>query len=125
MSIFKTKGFDSIISKGMVFDGNIQVLGHLVIDGTFNGKSIIQVKRSDGEAPRASVTVNGDVFCEVIEANDLTVNGQVSVREVSAEGHLTVKGTLRATTINYSTLTILPGATVTGNLKRIDESNQE
>ena len=125
MSIFKTKGFDSIISKGTTITGEMVLDGTTVIDGTFAGESI----RSDLSADRKSknvLIVNGTVNVKsVVISNDLTITGGVHAKEVRVEGTLAIKAgcRLQADAIYYRTLVAEPGAVILGEMRHLDYSS--
>jgi cytoskeletal protein CcmA (bactofilin family) len=122
MNIFKTKGFDTIISKGTVINGTMVLDGTAVIDGNFSGESI----HSDGNSQQKQkdvLIVNGLVDVKsVIISHDLTITGKVTAKEVRVEGTLAIKSgcKLIADHIFYRTLVAEPGAVILGNLHHLD-----
>lgn len=123
MSIFKTKGFDTLIGKGTNFSGDIDIQGAVVIDGTFRGGYI----RTASGGGKATLMVNGEAKVDtIILADDLTVCGSVKAEEIRIEGILAIKGEAKvnATTIYYRTLVIEPGAVINGQLKHLDHCSE-
>lgn len=122
MSIFKTKGFDSLIAKGTVVHGAMTLNGTCIIDGNFVGDSI----RSDQNAEvktKSVLIVNGTVSADnVVISDDLTITGTVTAKEVRVEGTLTIKGSSRiqADRILYRMLVTEPGAVILGALAHLD-----
>jgi cytoskeletal protein CcmA (bactofilin family) len=126
MSIFKTKGFDSIIGKGMVVSGDVVLNGICVVDGHVSGNSIKTGQNSETKA-RNVLIVNGTVSVkEVITADDLTITGVVIACTVRVEGTLAIKAgcILKASCIHYRTLVAEPGAVIFGEMRHLDHSSQ-
>jgi cytoskeletal protein CcmA (bactofilin family) len=113
---FKSQGFDSIIGPSTTIVGAVDVYGTMMVDGKIVGT---EISGKDG-----TVFVNGSVDVEIIRLANLTICGVVSVKEVFVTGVLAVKkgAALEATNIHYTTLVIEPGAAITGNLQRLDQS---
>jgi cytoskeletal protein CcmA (bactofilin family) len=125
MSIFKTKGFDTVIAKDVVISGTMTIAGTCVIDGTFNGDSIKSEKSADDKT-KSVLVVNGKVVVkEVVMSDDLTITGSVTACAVRVEGILAIKSgcVLRASTISYRTLVAEPGAIIIGELRHLDHSS--
>lgn len=126
MSIFKSKGFDTLIGKDTVIKGLMVLNGSTVIDGHFDGESIHSDRNADAKQ-KDTLHVNGTVTVEkVIISHDLTVCGSVTAKEVRVEGTLAVKGTakLTADVVYYRTLVIEPGAVILAQLKHLDHVSE-
>lgn len=118
MSIFKTKGFDSIIGKNLTVTGDMDLQGTVVIDGTFNGGKILSADSKTGV-----LVVNGTVNVEtVVLTSELTITGTVTAREVRVEGTLALKSKcmLKADKIYYRNLVVEPGAVILGEMLHLD-----
>lgn len=123
MSIFKTKGFDSIIGKNMFVRGDLMVPPDhvLVVDGIVSGNSLLMT--DPAVASKATVIVNGTVDATgTVAVCNITVCGALSAKEVRAERTLAVKAgcQLRAETIYYRELVVEPGAVILGQMKHLD-----
>jgi cytoskeletal protein CcmA (bactofilin family) len=119
MSIFKTKGFDTLISKDTVITGTMVLNGTTVIDGHFDGESI----HSDQNSKKDVLVVNGAVDVKsVIISHDLTITGKVTAKKVRVEGTLAIKSgsILSAERILYRNLVAEPGAVILGMLAHLD-----
>ncbi len=122
MSIFKTKGFDTIIGKGNVITGKLTLNGTCVIDGVFNGESIRSDQNADTKA-KGVLIVNGSVdVLDVVISDDLTITGSVTAKEVRVEGTLAIKSgcIVKAGRILYRTLVAEPGAVILGVMAHLD-----
>ena len=120
MSIFKTKGFDTIIGKDITLVGELSFSGTVVIDGFINGTSI---KQNTVERKPSSILVNGTVqVTDVVISDDLTITGTVTAKEVRVEGTLAIKSgcKLQAERILYRTLVAEPGAIILGAMAHLD-----
>lgn len=124
-NLFKAQGFDTIIGKGLVVNGEMILNGTCVIEGTFNGYGI----RSDQNAQFAAhsaLVVNGNVnVTDVVISDELMITGNVTACTVRVEGTLAIKsgGMLKATTIYYRTLVAEPDAAIIGELRHLDYSS--
>ncbi len=122
MSIFKTKGFDSIIAKGVVVRGAMTLNGTCVIDGTFAGDSIKSDQNAEVKT-KSVLIVNGGVNVDsVVISDDLTITGTVTAKEVRVEGTLAIKSgcKVQADRILYRTLVAEPGAIILGAMAHLD-----
>lgn len=126
MSIFKAKGFDTLIGKDTVIKGLMVLNGSTVIDGHFDGESIHSDQNADSKQ-KDTLHVNGTVSVEtVIISHDLTVCGTVTAHEVRVEGTLAVKATAKivANVIYYRTLVIEPGAVILAQMRHLDHVSE-
>lgn len=112
-SIFRSKGFDSIIGAGTTVSGNLYIEGAMQVDGTLN---CVDVMGHDG-----SLHLNGKADVVQLQVKDLTVCGVLKVKDLIVIGTLAVKkgATLDAGQISYTTLVIEPGALISGNLQQL------
>jgi cytoskeletal protein CcmA (bactofilin family) len=122
MSIFKTKGFDTVISKDTLLVGELCFSGVTVVDGTIEGKS---VKQNTVDTKPSSLHVNGTVKVDdVIVIHDLTICGTVTAKEIRVDGILAIKKgcKVQAERILYRTLVAEPGAIILGTMVLIDDT---
>jgi len=120
MNIFKTKGFDTVISKDTTLIGELYFSGVTIVDGTIEGQSIQQ---NTAEPKKSSLHVNGSVKVnDVIVIHDLVICGNVTAKEVHVEGTLAVKSgaKLVANVIYYRTLHVEPGSVILAQLQHLD-----
>ena len=120
MSIFKTKGFDTIIGKDVTLVGELCFSGTVVIDGFING---VSVRQNTVDPKPSSILVNGTVqVTDVIISDDLTITGTVIAKEVRVEGTLAIKSgcKVQAERILYRTLVAEPGAIILGAMAHLD-----
>lgn len=120
MSIFKTKGFDTIIGKDVTLVGELCFSGTVVIDGFINGVSI---KQNTVDKKPSSMLVNGTVqVTDVVISDDLTITGSLTAKEVRVEGTLAIKSgcKVQAERILYRTLVAEPGAIILGAMAHLD-----
>lgn len=124
MSIFKSKGFDSIISKDVVIVGEMVLNGTCVIDGTFKGPTITSDQNKS--AGKDMLMVNGNIDVIGIQVDNLTIIGNVTCKAVRVEGVLAVQATakLTAEVIYYRTMKAEPGAIIQGQLKHLDHCSE-
>lgn len=120
MNIFKTKGFDTIISKGNNITGEMTIVGTCVIEGKFSGPSI----KSDMNS-NSVLVVGGEIEVEEIMCNDLTITGTVNAGTVYVTGTLAIKCgcVLKAKAIYYRTLVAEPGAVIIGEMRHFEHSS--
>lgn len=124
MSIFKVKGFDSVISKDMHLAGELSFSGTVVIDGTIDGQS---VKQNHADTKPSLLHINGNVKVkDVVIIHDLTVCGTVEAREIRVEGTFAVKSGCKvsADVIYYRTLEVEPGAIIMAQMKHLDHVSE-
>lgn len=124
MNIFKSKGFDAVVSAGMVVTGDVVIDGVLQVSGTINGHTLWQRNGASGGASGSiSIADTGKARVKQLIAHNLTVAGDVECDTLQVEDTLTlVKGaTVKAATIYYRNLVIAPGANLLGNLKSFSE----
>lgn len=130
MSIFKTKGFDSIISKNVAVTGAISVAqgSTTIIDGEASLTDLSMAPSStDRQKCTTTVIVNGKVAPSENEQLDInidnvTITGSVTCTSIWVEGTLAVKAgaELRAENIFYRTLEAQPGAILLGKMQHLD-----
>jgi cytoskeletal protein CcmA (bactofilin family) len=137
MSVFKNKGFDSIIGKGIeVYGGlNISKGQTLIIDGNCYMTHVRQTSLTD-EAGRSDFTklvVNGILYPQIaltsdqktelnVEVDNVTITGTVCCNQLVVPGTLAIKkgANVSAKVIYYRNLIMEPGAAVHAELRHID-----
>ncbi len=122
MSIFKTKGFDTIISRGTIVNGSMVFHGTAIIDGHFEGERIEALQEADNKM-RNVLIVNGTANVKsVIISSNLTVSGTVTAAEIRVEGTLAIESgcKVQADRILYRTLVAEPGAVILGTMAHLD-----
>lgn len=120
MSIFKTKGFDTVISKETMLIGEMCFSGVTVVDGIIEGQSI---RQNTVDAKKSSLHVNGSVQVnDVIVIHDLVICGNVTAKTIHVEGTLAVKSgaKLTADVVYYRTLHVEPGSVIIAKLEHLD-----
>lgn len=115
---FKTKGFDTIISKGMTVTGDLGLAKGTttVVDGEICGGSI---STQAGIAQPTCLVVNGSASMKHnIEVHNVTVTGNLVCDTLIVSGILAVKNgaSVRANTIKYGSLVVEPKAWLYGLL---------
>lgn len=123
-SIFKTRGFDTLLGKNATLNGSLLLTGATVIDGVFTGDHI-KVLSTDTTSEKAKLSVNGSVTCQEITIDDLYVSGHVKAQQVRVTGTLAIKAgcVLRADDIYYQYMVAEPGAVIIGRLHHLDHSS--
>ena len=120
MSIFKAKGFDTLIGKGCNISGDLKLSGTTVIHGQHLGGSIFP-----SADQKCTLVVSGIVQVDTLAAHAVTITGTVQVAEIRVEDTLIVEkgGALVATHIYYRTLIVQPDAIIRGELRHLDHSS--
>ena len=136
MTIFRSRGFDTLIGKGTVIMGVLSISTDTtaVIDGQafmtdVNGRGESLTNKDQG---KTTLHVNGQLAgpggtSDVdIEVQNVIVTGKVSCNEIRVEGTLAVKSgaTLKATKILYRELIIETGAVVHGQMFHLDHVSE-
>jgi cytoskeletal protein CcmA (bactofilin family) len=129
MTIFRSRGFDSLVGKGTIFLGDLLIAANstLQVDGNVQGESISQGSLTDGKvATRTKLMVNGHVESLArplhITVHNVIISGTVVCKEIRVEGTLAIKSGARllAENIYYRTLVIETGAVVHGQMHHLD-----
>jgi cytoskeletal protein CcmA (bactofilin family) len=119
---FATKGFDSIIGRGVRITGNLEVpIGHtMVLDGEFAGESILGTVVSVKDI-RPTLVVGGVVNAKRVTVDNVTVSGVVACDILRVDGCLRLeKGAqVNADVIEYFDLIIDPTAVIQGRMVKI------
>lgn len=132
MTIFKTRGFDSIIGKGMSVFGEIILDRNstLVIEGHAEVSRVSTAVNSNGNVDtkttlRVSGELKGAANCK-IEVHNVIITGKVVCEEVRVEGTLAVKSgsTLIANKIFYRELIVETGAIMNGQMLHLDHVSE-
>ena len=127
MNIFKTRGFDAVISKGVRINGDLVISPNttVLIEGEVVGV-IRESTSSDGFGDKTKLEVSGLVTVERLEVADLTVTGVVKCDDLIVRGVLALKkgASLEATnSIHYNKLVIETGAHLNGKLVALKTDN--
>lgn len=131
---FKTQGFDTLISKGMVLRAATMMLpagSTTIVDGEVHGPDIKEVTEPNPNSfvnklvgnAQATLVVNGKVDCvNNIEVSNITIIGNVTVDKIICEGTLAIKSGAKVTAneIRYRSLVIEDGAVVLGQMSHLD-----
>jgi len=122
MSIFKSKGFDTLIGKGTTVNGLLNISGTVQVDGVVNSDRI----QPAPDQKQVRLHVNGGLDATEVEVFDFTLNGSADVETLRVEGTLAVKSgaTLKAKTIYYRTLVVEPGCVMHGELRHLDHVSE-
>lgn len=130
MSVFRSRGFDSIISKGTVLRGSLQLLSDttLVLDGLGLLSTVTETVAEKSKG-KTTLVVNGELSSEavidtplIICVSNVTITGTVTCDVIRVEGTLAVKSgaKLNANKILYRELVIETGAVVLGKMCHLD-----
>lgn len=117
MSIFKTKGFDTVISVGTSITGKVFIPAGstLVIDGEVNA----QIEETGEASNTTKIIINGKLITEDLTIGNLIVNARANVicQTLIITNTLAIKkdGILTSTDkIHYNKLVIEVGAKISG-----------
>lgn len=111
---------DSIIGPGMLFEGDIQFVGGLHIEGEVRGN----IRSEKGEEALLVVSETGKIVGEV-NVRTVIVNGTI-IGTVKAHDLLELQSSSMVSgDMFYSSLQMQPGAVVEGRLAHIDESDEK
>ena len=132
MSIFRTRGFDSIIGKGMGINGELFMEPNttLVIEGKAACTKIEVTKKTDKLDKRTTLRVSGQLCPDqggqglglVIDIHNVVITGTVVCTELRVGGTLAVKAgaMLKAEKIFYRELIVETGAIMLGEMIHLD-----
>ena len=138
MSVFRSRGFDSLIGKDTKIKGDFLIAANstLIIDGEVTASTILGLNLSDDKAAsKTTLMVNGmlTILNREVGASNLLISvpnvivaGQVTCGELRVEGTLAVKSgaRLNAKMIFYRKLVIETGAVVHGQMCHLDHISQ-
>lgn len=136
MSIFKSKSFDSIISKGTEIKATVGSQlsltiapdERLVVEGTIENASTITGRHVDGKVSGKTTFAvqGGSVSAGKIEVFNVIIDGTVKAKELRAEGTLALNSGARldADVVYYRTLVIEKGAVIMATLKHLDHVSE-
>ena len=136
MTIFRSRGFDTLIGKGTVITGVLSLApdSTAVIDGQAFLTDVNELGVHEGAKVKGKTTlhVNGQLAGPggsdqvTIEIQNVVVTGKVSCDEIRVEGTLAVKSgaVLKATKILYRELIIETGAVVHGQMSHLDHVSE-
>jgi len=135
MTIFRTRGFDSLIGKGSSIQGDliIEQNSTFQVDGIVRASRINEITNPALERKKNETTLRvnglvcgGDGVPEagglLIEVANVIVSGAIHCSKLTVEGTLAVKAgaTLNADEIYYRDLVIETGAIVHGQMFHLD-----
>lgn len=132
MSIFRTRGFDSIIGKGVTVHGSIEMEPNttLVIEG-MAFCSEIKVRQTDKVDVKTTLRVVGELQKNGMEAfnvniHNVIVTGVLVCDELRVEGTLAIKtgAQLKARKILYRELIVETGALMQGEMRHLDHVSE-
>ncbi|WP_407305684.1 hypothetical protein [Acinetobacter sp.] len=132
MTIFRSRGFDTLIGKGTSIRGDIAISANstTVIDGDAALSYITGVVPPEKVATKTTLMVNGTVvrFEKPLEINvhNVIITGQVTCDTITVEGTLAIKtgAVLKAKKILYRELIIETGAVVHGQMFHLDHTSE-
>jgi cytoskeletal protein CcmA (bactofilin family) len=131
MSIFRTRGFDSIIGKGMEINGANLALNPnstLVVEGTVTLASIKVQNVAEGKVDKkTTLRVSGHLTSEqAISIQNVIITGTVVCNEIRVEGTLAIKAgaALKAKKILYRELIVESGAIMHGEMFHLDHVSE-
>lgn len=127
MNIFKTRGFDAVISDGVTILGDLVVSPNttVLIEGEVVGV-IRERTTSEGFGDKTKLEVSGSITVERLEVANLTVTGEVKCEDLVVHGVLALKkGAIlnAANSIHYNKLVIETGAHLNGKLVALKHDN--
>lgn len=105
-----TKSGTSIISKDLTIKGNLYSEGLLEIEGSIDGDI-----NGNVVTLRESANVKGNILTKVLNLKG-KFNGFIKSERINISGKANIKGTLE-----YISLCVEDGATIDGDLKRVNE----
>lgn len=130
MNPFKSKGFDSLIAKGLNIKGQMALApgSTTQLDGTMSGESIAVEADPTGKGNKVDKTtlvVNGlaSTLKSIVVPN-VTITGHVTCDVLEVVGILAIKkgAIVTATKILYATLIVETGAIINGHFEHISFS---
>ncbi|WP_299509929.1 polymer-forming cytoskeletal protein [Cypionkella sp.] len=104
----------SVLAANLEITGDVRCTGQIVIEATIRGNVV-----ADDVSIEATAQVEGDVEARALKI-DGVVLGKVLAVELTVTAHGHVAGSL-----SYGTLTVHPGATVEGDLKKISPAKRD
>ena len=104
----------SVLAANLEITGDLKCTGHLVIEAKIMGNVV-----ADDVSIEAAAHVDGDV-----EARSLKIDGVVFGKVVAVELTVTARGRVSGS-VAYGTLTVQPGATVEGDLKKVGPAKRD
>lgn len=127
MNIFKTRGFDAVVSSGITIAGDLVISPDttVLIEGEVVG-AIRERTTAEGFGNKTKLEVSGFITVERLEVANLTVSGTVRCEDLVVPGVLVLKkgAILEATnSIHYNELVIETGAHLTGKLVVLKHDN--
>ena len=132
MTIFRSRGFDSIIGGQLKLHANsveIPANSTLLVEGTLTAHTIVQAP-SEKVATKTTLRVSGTITQESvglrINVHNVIITGKIECDEIRAEGCLAIKAgcTLIAKKIYYRELIVETGAVMTGQMFHLDHVSE-
>lgn len=129
MTIFRSRGFDSIIGPGLVIDAiqvKIPPQSTLMVEGLVTAELITggqdPMDSESKPAPKTTLQVAGTVNCGKITVHNVVISGEVNCKCITVAGTLAVKkgAKLNATNIQYRELIVETGAILNGKMFHLD-----
>lgn len=123
---FKSKGFDTLISKNTIIDGMLFVCSgeSVQVDGNVRGAVISSEDVSAISAGDTLLFVSGNVNSHaLVEVHNVTITGTVRCKVIRVKGQLSIKdnGVLIAEEIYYGSLVVEQDASINGSMKKIED----
>lgn len=129
MTLFRTRGFDTLIGQGTTIHGEIMLAPNstTVIDGSAYLNRVIELPVDGKTGDKTTLRVSGNLEPEFqkelnIEVHNVIITGKVVCKTIRVEGTLAVKAgaTLKAEKILYRNYVSETGAIILGNLAHLD-----
>lgn len=127
MNIFKTRGFDAVVSSGVTILGDLVISPNttVLVEGEVLGV-IRERTTAEGFGDKTKLEVSGSITVERLEVANLTVSGTVKCEDLIVPGVLVLKKGASldaANSIHYNKLVIETGAHLTGKLVVLKHDN--
>lgn len=133
MTIFKTRGFDSLIAKGLTVRGELllEVNSTLIIEGAVFASAVRVANPESVKSNKTTLRVTGELGqmgdkLLDIEIQNVIITGKVECNELRVEGTLAVKSgaSLVANKILYRELVVETGAIMNGAMYHLDHVSE-
>lgn len=128
-SLFRSRGFDTLIGKGTTISGDILIAANstTLIEG-FGNLTSARGEEAEGKvSAKTTLNVAGQICSPInqelhVEVHNVIITGKVVCKTIRVEGTLAVKAgaTLIAEKILYRELIIETGAVVHGRMSHLD-----
>ena len=131
MTIFRSRGFDSIIGKDLVISAlyiNIPPQSTLLVEGHVT-VGLVNGVMTEGPKPATKTTLRiaGFIRSDTIDVHNVVISGEVHCKEIRVLGTLAVKrgAKLNADNIHYRELIVETGAMLNGKMFHLDHVTNE